>query len=176
MMNRRIMMAGMAGAVIPAALLTLRGGTAKAATSNASPALTSYTQQTLLISSVSRLASELALERGTNPKVREFAGLELAEQTTIEQILENNPNAAPVALDPQNQAMLNNLQSLPIGPQFDEAYLSAEISGHESILAVQEAFLSSNPDISADPVHVAMFITTFTFEHLSLLNFVQATL
>lgn len=51
--------------------------------------LSQYKAETLMLGSLSRQASQLAEERTRNPKIKEFAEFEIAEQTTMGQVLTN---------------------------------------------------------------------------------------
>lgn len=166
-MERRLLMTklGLSGALVP--LLTLaNSGLASAAPSSA---LAAYRKGSLTISTISRRASETALQRASNPQVKEFATLELAEQTTLEQVLNNKQNPPLVTLGADDNAALAHLASLPTGTQFDQAYVAAEIGGHQKLLGIQETFIAAEP-ISSNTVHIAYFMRTFIHEHLYLLS------
>jgi|GEM_PF-6264644 len=96
-----------------------------------------YVQQTLTAGSFSMQTSQLAVNKAQNPRVAEFAGLEVREQQTVAQILSATGQAAPQL--PQDKAdMLAALQAQDGGPEFDLAYVDSQIAGHQELLAIQQ--------------------------------------
>ena len=172
-MDRRMALIGLGSALGPI-LAANWSSRAMAETTSASFHYSSYRRNTLLISSISRQASDIALRRATNAKVKQFAGLERAEQLTLEQVLNGvqNPPLAPV--DAGHRADLDKLNNLPAGASFDMAYVSAEIDGHKSLLGLQDDLLRAHPDPSNGQAHIAYFMRTFIFEHLALLTDIQS--
>jgi putative membrane protein len=165
--NRRLLVAGLgiAGMTGP---LVARAGTM----ADSTPAMADYRKGTLTISTISRRASEIASKRASAPHVLGFAKLELAEQVTVGQVLTNTQTPPLVALDAADSDAIEHLGSLPIGQQFDEAYVAAEISGHQKLLGIQETFLSRER-LGSDCSHIAFFLRTFIHEHLQLLGYLQ---
>lgn len=174
-MDRRLALIGLGGALAP----IITGAMARPAVAQASATpfdYSAYRQATLAISTISREASEIALRRATNARVRTFAGLERAEQLTLEQVMSGlqNPPLAPI--DAQHRTALAKLNGLPEGNEFDSAYVNAEIEGHESLLSVQESLLRVHPAPTTDHVHIAFFMRTFIHEHLTLLADIKTAL
>src|SRR5438093_1094498 len=65
------------------------------------------------------LTSRLALERSRNPNVRNFAQLEINEQTAVAAALGATPGGVPPR--PDQMAIVQQLQSMTPGRQFDRA-------------------------------------------------------
>ncbi len=174
-MDRRLVLAGLGGALLP----VLAGSLSQPAAAQAAAApfdIAAYRQGTLAISTVSREASESAIQRAWNPRVKMFAILERAEQLTLEQVMNGlqDPPLAPV--DAAHRAALTKLAGLPTGNAFDSAYVKAEIEGHQALLALQEGYLKAYPDPTTDQAHIAYFMRTFIHEHLALLAEIKTAL
>lgn len=166
-MDRRQLVAGigLAGAVAP--LLVSAEAAAKPSNSN----YAAYREGTLTISTISRRASELAIKQGSAP-VQNFAKLELAEQMTVGQTLLNKEAPPLMKLGAEDSDALAKLAALPSGPQFDQAYVAAEIAGHKKLLGIQEALIAKE-GLGSDASHIAYFLRTFIHEHLELLAQLQ---
>ena len=54
------------------------------------------------------------------------------------------------------------------GPDFDKAYIKAQVEGHRKLLEIQEAYLAK-PD-NADEANVAKLARGMIKEHLALLG------
>jgi predicted outer membrane protein len=160
------------GTAIPLlALMDLTTAPAAMAATAESSGYAEYRHRTLTISTISRRASELALTRA-NPQVQTFAKLELAEQITVEQVITNKINPSLLTLDAADSDALQHLASLPSGSQFDQAYVAAEISGHQKLLGLQEGLISQE-GLGSNSSHIAYFFRTFIHEHLQLLAQLQ---
>jgi putative membrane protein len=166
-------MFGLSGAALPLlvqatprrALAQAGGATSSLATLD----VAQHRQATLMVGSFAKQTSQLALQRATHPAVKQFAGFEDAEQTTIAQVLTNTQNPPPAPLDANEQAMLRQLK-VAAGPAFDHAYVQGQIMGHQQLLGIQEAFLRGQPSMATDAVHVAMLARTVIQMHLTMLH------
>jgi predicted outer membrane protein len=172
-MNRRNMILALSAASIP----LLQISSARAQTVGAGPPMSiyQYTQATLLAGSMSKQMSDLALQRATNARVKEFAGFESAEQTTMAQVLTNDPAPPPIPLDVPLAGALRNLASMS-GMEFDQAYVRAQLMGHAQLMQIQQAFLQSQGNMSTDAAHIAMLARTTIEMHLTMLQDVQNAL
>ena len=114
-------------------------------------------------------SSRVAFDRTDMPAVRRFARAEVLEQVQLAGNLSANANVAtaavpggpmgmgmmagaammiggrPMTTDAQRAAMLAQMQSLQ-GPQFDAAYVQAQIMGHEEALALNSSYSASGDD------------------------------
>jgi len=87
-------------------------------------------------------AAQVALQRSTNPDVRNFAQMMIDQHTAaIAQVggaLQSiNMNPPPVQLTSDLQARLNGLGAA--GPNFDAAYLQDQIAAHQDALALAQS-------------------------------------
>ena len=130
---------------------------------------TAYTTDTLQLGTLSKTISQLALQISTNPLVRRFAKLESDEQTAVAESLPSDADPPPAALPAAQQATVQSLQGKS-GAAFDNAYLQAQIQGHQQLATVQAEFLAADTDLTADLVHVALIATAFIETHLSVLH------
>ncbi|WP_315763205.1 DUF4142 domain-containing protein [Sphingomonas sp. Y38-1Y] len=125
-----------------------------------------HAMETLRIGSLALQSSELA-QRKANGPVRDFATFEVAEQTTIAQILREATGMAPPPPDAEARAIMARLNAAT-GRAFETAYIAAQTDGHRKLLQVQERYLASgrNPDMR----HVAMLAKGQITEHLKHLE------
>lgn len=126
-----------------------------------------HATDTLRVGSLALQTSQIAQTKAQKPKVKEFAGFEVTEQTTIAQIINETSGLTPPAPDAEARAVMERLQAAR-GGAFDTAYIAAQIDGHQKLLAIQERYLSTgrNPHMR----HVAMLARGQIKEHLQLLN------
>ena len=178
-MNRRHLVAGLSG--IAALPLAVRFAPGRALAQPASPnAPTSpidadeYKRLTLMAGTFAKQSSELALQKATHPKVKQFAGFEIAEQTAMAQVLTNQPSPPPAPLGDKHAAALKVLQDVS-GAEFDRAYVKAQIEGHSELLTIQDAFtLGKGQDtaslLATDTAHIATLAKAVIQMHLTLLK------
>lgn len=112
------------------------------------------------------LTSRMALERSRNPHVRNFAQLEINEQTAVAAAL----GAAPGGVQPRPDqlAIVQQLQGLPPGRAFDRAYVEGQIAGHEELLALNTAYAQDGGDPRGRAVATVAVPSIQT--HLSILS------
>jgi putative membrane protein len=112
------------------------------------------------------LTSRLALERSRNPNVRNFAQLEINEQTAVAAALGATPGG--VQPRPDQMAIVQQLQSMAPGRQFDRAYVEGQIAGHEELLALNTAYAQGGADDRGRAVATVAVPSIQT--HLSILS------
>lgn len=95
--------------------------------------------------------SQLALQRGQSAGVRQFAQLEINEQTAVAASLGAAPGSAPLRSD--QAALLQQLAATPPGARFDAAYVRGQIIGHRELLALNTSYLQSG---IRDPLSTAV--------------------
>lgn len=137
-LDRRSALLGLAaaGAVLPL-VVTQAAAQTRPASSVAGP--DNYVQQTLLLGTVAMKTSEIALEKASDPNVRKFAELEIAEQKTSASVLAATPSGTtPPELPPERQEKIDALSGMEAGPDFDQAYVQAQIEGHNELLQTQQ--------------------------------------
>ncbi len=178
-MNRRHVFAGLSGAVILPWAIRLGPGAALAQPASPRAPTTpigadDYRRMTLMAGALAKQSSELAAQKAGNPKVKQFAGFEVAEQTAIAQALTSQQKPAAPALDDKGTAALKSLQGAS-GADFDKAYIAAQIDGHSELLGIQDAFLQGKGQDSAsllgsDTAHVATLAKAVIEMHLAMLK------
>jgi len=176
MIYRRHALTGLTGLAAVSALVAASSGPARAQSSTVpgsgkTPGGSAYKTQTLIVGTLSKEQSQLALGRATHPQVKQFAQFEVAEQTTVAQVLTDEANPHPAPLDATLKATLTTLQQSR-GKAFDAAYVQAQIEGHQKLLAIQQAFLNGRPD-DMDHKHIAMLARTVIQMHLTMLGDLQ---
>jgi putative membrane protein len=112
-----------------------------------------HVQETLAAGTVALQTSNIALQKAQNPKVKQFAGFEREEQTTIAEILRSmqepaataTGGAATAPVIPADKAdMMQQLQQAKAGPDFDRLYIRGQLQGHQDLLRIQERYLQGN--------------------------------
>ena len=178
-MNRRHLVTGLSGAALfPLIIqLTSQGAGAQPASPDA-PSVPigadDYRRLTLSAGMLAKQSSELASQKATNPKVKQFATFEIAEQTAIAQVLTSPQSPAPVQLDDKHAAALKSLQGAS-SADFDKAYLRGQIEGHSELLGIQDAFLQGKGQdtlsmTASDTGHIATLAKTVILMHLTMLK------
>ena len=135
---------------------------------------TEHLAMTLMAGTLAKQTSQIALERAQNPRVKQFAGFEIAEQTAVAQVLTNTDNPPPVPLDAEHGAVLKTLQA-QTGPAFDRAYILGQITGHRELLQIQQGYLD-NTNRSTDTQHIAVLARMSIQQHLVMLQEIQQML
>lgn len=133
-----------------------------------------YETMTLMGGSLAKQTSQLAEQRAQNPKVRQFAGFETAEQTALAQVLTDTENPPLAPLDAEHASVLQALQAHS-GPAFDRAYILGQIQGHQELLAVQQAYLD-NTNRRPDMQHIAVLARMSIQQHLVMLQEIAQSL
>jgi putative membrane protein len=134
-----------------------------------------YVKQTLTVGTVALKTSEIAVQKATDPNVKRFAELEVAEQQTIASVLSATPaGQQPPELPPERQKMIDDLNGIAAGPDFDQAYLQGQIDGHNELLQIQQT-LSGEREASVEAV-TARLAEQAVASHLAMLNLIQQML
>ena len=94
--------------------------------------------------------SKLALERSRNRAIRDFAQLEIAEQTSIATQLFSSPGAVPAR--PVQEAVVEKLASTRPGRAFDHRYVAGQIYGHQAALKLNQFYAQNGIDPRAKSV------------------------
>ena len=129
--------------------------------------VTQWRSDTLQYGSFSLRISRELLKRSTNATVREFAHLEIIEQTTAAMVLTQKRNPPPVMLTPRQDA---DLKALAASATVDLTYVGLEIKGHEELLKIQDAFLHGQPDLANKTSDEAYLLKSNVEQHLRLLK------
>ncbi len=168
-MERRTLLAGLAAG---AAGATLAAGSALAQSaapaakadmpaSGMSDAVKTHIRDTMTVGSQSLMISRIAQGKLKHPMGRQFADFEAAEQDGIADVLKGRtmpgtkPNGAIVPptdaeveanLDADGKAAVAKFRDMAAGPEFEKAYVQAEVEGHKKLLGIQDAYLQVADD------------------------------
>ncbi len=151
-----------------------------------SAARQAHIKDTLAVGSLSLMLSRIAQPKVNTPRLKKFAGFEIAEQETVANILKaiqtgEAPNGAIPSpsdsevmqnLDDAGKSAVEKLRQMNGGWAFDREYLRAEIDGHNRLLEIQQAYLRA-PD-NLDETNIAKLAEGMIKEHLALLGDMQA--
>lgn len=170
-MNRRYMLT--AGAAVAAALpLAATGAFAQESAMMADGTMDPAKSPAILNGNFAKATSQLALERATNDAVRQFAELEVAEQTAVATAF-GVPADAPLAIPEDKAAMLQQLEAAE-GAEFDMMYLDGQIMGHEELRDIHSSYAESGSDPMARGASIVG--VTGIDSHLVMLNAIRASL
>lgn len=148
-----------------------------------------HAADTSTVGGMSLEVSRIALKKAQNPKVKEFAQLEVAEQETIADVLKSMrdqstpasgqvkaPSAEVVQtnLDAKGKQMMEKMQKAEAGAGFDREYIQGQIQGHQELLQIQETYLKSGKD--RENLNVTKLMRGQIKEHLTLLQEIEKQL
>lgn len=72
---------------------------------------------------------EIAVEKAQYKYAKEFANFELGEAIAVTTVLKDLGTPVP-PMDEKAKAILEKLKSTPAGPEFDKAYIAAQLENH----------------------------------------------
>jgi predicted outer membrane protein len=134
-----------------------------------------YVMQTLMVGTVALRTSEIAAEKATDAMAKEFAGLEIGEQTAVASVLAaTEAGKVPPELPAEEQAKIDELQATEAGPEFDVAYVDGQIEGHNRLLEIQK-MLSGETVATLEAVTAKLAEQAVT-SHLAMLNHIKEQL
>jgi putative membrane protein len=157
-MNRRM--------ILLAATATAAAGPALAQTPRSGEAETTHANKTAQIGGASLTIANLALDKASSPKVKEFAQFEHNEQTLAASILDSSLN--PPNPPPDVAAAIDKLKQMKPGKAFDHEFVTSQIKGHSLLRTIQEDYLKVGHD--PDTVNTTKLILLMIGEHLTLLS------
>ena len=192
MLNRRILVAGAAAAAaVPAIALAQSAQKDNAAAGNANAggmqlgdAEKQHAQQTLATGAAAMLTSKIALQKASHPMMKMFAQFEVDEQQTVADVIMQtqkgqasssmNPPSdkdAQASLDAKGRAMVEKMQQMQGGAEFDRAYIAGQIDGHNELLKIQETYIKSGKNLAC--MNSAKLARGQIKEHLALLQHIR---
>ena len=118
--------------------------------------------------------SRIALSKATDPAVKRFAQLELAEQETLAEVFApriDRSQAAQPKIDAEAKAAIDRVHAQQAGPAFDKVFLTEQMEGHRKLLAIQEAYLEKGRD--PHQRGLALLIRGQVKEHILDLELIQ---
>src|SRR5688572_24986108 len=92
-----------------------------------------HAEQTLSAGSAALETSKITQKKAQNAWVKKFANYEVAEQTTIAEVLKA-AGAAPVKPSEKHASMIKKLEQKPSDAAFDTDYVAGQIEGHMELL------------------------------------------
>ena len=132
-----------------------------------------HAAQTLAVGTVALETSRFAQQKADNAWVKKFAQYEVAEQTTIAEILKSM-GATPAKLTDKQDAMIAKAKDAKAGASFDAGYIADQIEGHNELLKIQETYISKGKNEAN--VNLAKLARGQIKEHLDLLQTIQKQL
>ena len=129
-----------------------------------------HAEQTMAVGTVALETSKAAASKVTAPWLKKFTSYEVAEQTTISEIL-TSLGAAPPKLTDKQAAMIKKSKDGKAGPDFDLAYLTDQIEGHNELLKIQDTYISKGKD--AGSLGLAKLARAQIKEHIDMLQTIQ---
>ena len=119
---------------------------------------------------LSEAACKIALRKTDHFSIRQFAGWELMEATTVIKVLQDLGTPAP-AIGPDASALLAKLEAMPT-TEFNRAFMEAELSNHEVLRDLAKEYLAGFDDFEQtnenETRHVAMLAHFAFTEHVGL--------
>src|SRR5215208_1575417 len=193
-MDRRQLWAGIAGLSFASAAVaqtaqpqssTQAGGAATVGTATGTQAFGQaeqrWLQQTMMVGSVALQTSEIALQKGEDEEVKQFAKFEADEQKGLAEVLRSmlepagtaSPQVGAAAQpDQKHAAVIQKLQQAKAGDAFDKEYVKGQLDGHRELLQIQESFLHARPQ-SREAMNVAKLAAGRIREHIEMLEDLQ---
>ncbi|HZY68981.1 MAG TPA: DUF4142 domain-containing protein [Devosia sp.] len=174
--TRRNALIGLAlASSVPLALASTRAFAQDSGTPAQAGGNADYVTQTLTVGTLALQSSQVAAEKASNEMVREFANLEVAEQTAVAQVLSSTEaGKTPPELPAEDAEKLTALQDTEAGATFDQAYIQMQIEGHQRLLEIQQSISGGNePTVEVITAKLAEQAIT---SHLAMLNHINAQL
>ena len=129
-----------------------------------------HAEQTLAAGSVALETSRIAQSKADGAWIKKFAQYEVAEQTTIAEILKSM-GATPAKMTEKQNAVVAKAKDAKAGAGFDKSYVADQIDGHQDLLKIQETYISKGKDPAA--VNLAKLARGQIKEHIDLLQTIQ---
>lgn len=146
---------------------------AHAARENMGEAEKEHAMQTLAVGSVALETARVAQEKAQNAWVKRFANYEVAEQTTIAEILKSM-GATPAKLTEKQSGIIAKTKEAKPGPSFDEVFLANQLDGHRELLKIQETYIDRGKDEAT--VNLSKLASTQIKEHIDLIETIRKEL
>jgi predicted outer membrane protein len=161
-----------------------QGSTAAQAGAQQSQADRQHIQQVLAASTVSLQQSNFAHAKAQNPRVKQFAEFEIAEQNNLQDVLHSFADPASTAsttrgaqqaastapeLPADAAAAMERMSRAQGGPAFDRDYVAMQIEGHRKLLDLHERYLKTSPG-NREAASIAKLARSQIREHLALLE------
>ncbi len=89
---------------------------------------------------LSLATSKIAVDRASKADAKEFAGFELTEAIAVTTVLKDLGTPVPT-MTAKAKATLDKITNAPTGPEFDKAYIMAQLENHEELRDLTQAYL-----------------------------------
>ncbi len=89
---------------------------------------------------LSLATSKIAVERASKVDAKEFAGFELTEAIAVTTVLKELGTPVPT-MTAKAKATLEKIKNGPTGPEFDKAYIMAQLENHVELRDLTQAYL-----------------------------------
>jgi putative membrane protein len=127
-----------------------------------------HAARTLAAGAVSLESSKIAQTKAEDAWVKKFADYEVAEQTTVAEVL-TTMGATPVK--PDKMASIDKLKN---SSNFDADYIAAQLDGHAELLKIQESYIAKGKDRAH--IGMAKLARGQIKEHIDLLQTIKKNL
>jgi putative membrane protein len=127
-----------------------------------------HAARTLAAGAVSLESSKIAQTKAQDAWVKKFADYEVAEQTTVAEVL-TTMGATPAK--PDKMASIDKLKN---SANFDADYIAAQLDGHAELLKIQESYIAKGKDRAH--IGMAKLARGQIKEHIDLLQTIKKNL
>lgn len=184
-MDRRLALTALAG-VLAAPTLALAQATAPGAGMTAAGSAADsahrmgetemkHAMQTAMAGMFAMEHAKIGVEKARNAEVKRFGQLEVAEQTTIAEVLKSMMTGMDMPkLPAEKLAMLKKMEGMSAGADFDKMFLEGQHDGHEELLKIQDAYINAGKN--REHLAVAKLARGHIREHLSDISHIQGML
>lgn len=127
---------------------------------------------------LSLATSQIAVEAVKNKNAHEFAGFELGEAITVNEVLKDIGTMSPM-MDDAAKAKLEKIKAAQ-GAALDEAYIALQLENHEQLRDLADAYLHNSAG-ATDPAekqgrHLGMLMLAVFKEHVAICKRISAEL
>jgi putative membrane protein len=129
-----------------------------------------HAMRTLAVGSVALETAKIAEQKAENPWVKKFAQYEVAEQTTIGEILKSM-GATPAKPSEKQLAMITEAKEAKAGSAFDRGFLANQLEGHKELLEIQDTYIDKGKDEAA--VNLSKLARAQIKEHIDLIETIK---
>jgi putative membrane protein len=164
-MDRRNTLTLLGLAMIVPTLADAKGGIGEAEETHA--------MQTLAVGMVALETAKVAEDKAQNAWVKKFAKYEVAEQTTIAEIL-RSMGAKPAKLTDKQSEIIAKAKEAKGGPTFDKEFLANQSDGHKELLKIQETYIDRGKDEAA--ISLSKLARAQINEHIDLIETIRKDL
>ena len=108
-----------------------------------------HMRDTMMAGMVALETSRVALEKARNAEVKKYAKFEKDEQEGLADVLKSMMDPAstastmpvPMKLEGEDAAMVQKMQGMQAGAEFDRMFVQGQIEGHQKLLRIQEEYI-----------------------------------